>query len=326
MTRRLFVATAALAGLALVAVAGELGDHWWLADLLAHQRFQYAAAGLVLAALFLIFRAPRRAAAAALVTSAHLAVVAGVATAPRAANGDGADADDRRLRVLTLNAQWSNPEAKAVAAFVAASGADIVALQEISPRLYPLVDRLLATYPHAAPADWRRRTPGIVVLGRRPFLAAREIPGGDLASPIVEVTVAAGGATARVVAVHAPYPVSDGLWRLHREYLAALASVVRAGDGPVIVIGDFNMTPWTPRFRRFARETGLAPAGDYLLWPRTWPAHARPLSYAPAWLAGGLPIDHALVGRGIAVAALRRGPYVHSDHYPVTVDLVLPPR
>ena len=98
---------------------------------------------------------------------------------------------------------------------------------------------------------------------------------------------------------------------------------VAQSDMPVIVTGDFNLTPWSPRFRAAWRASGLTFAGDYRLWPKTWPAHAVPWKYLPAVLIGGIPIDHVLVSRHFAVAAIRRGPYIGSDHYPVLADLYL---
>ncbi len=90
---------------------------------------------------------------------------------------------------------------------------------------------------------------------------------------------------------------------------------------PLIVAGDFNLTPWSPRFPAVLSASGLKLADTGSIWPHTWPAPS-------GWFYGGLvvrgfPIDHILVSRHFALLAARRGPDIGSDHLPVIVDLAL---
>ena len=53
------------AGLIAATLLAEFGDHWWIADLFAHFRFQYIVVALALSAAGLAIRARRAAALAA---------------------------------------------------------------------------------------------------------------------------------------------------------------------------------------------------------------------------------------------------------------------
>lgn len=70
-----------------------------------------------------------------------------------------------------------------------------------------------------------------------------------------------------------------------------------------ILVGDFNLTPWEPKFQTLPGDR----AGDPR-WISTWDAR-RP------WLR--LPIDHVMLGRDIQTVESEVMPSIQSDHYPV---------
>lgn len=70
----------------------------------------------------------------------------------------------------------------------------------------------------------------------------------------------------RVVSTH-PMSNKDGDWSasgrfypLHRAQLAALAGVLRRGNGPAVVCGDFNVSRESPLFGEFVTDAGLSDA------------------------------------------------------------------
>ena len=50
-----------------------------------------------------------------------------------------------------------------------------------------------------------------------------------------------------------------------------------AGDHPLILMGDFNTTPWSLAFRRLIRQTGLRNAAAGFGYLATWPVN-RPIT------------------------------------------------
>jgi hypothetical protein len=96
--------------------------------------------------------------------------------------------------------------------------------------------------------------------------------------------------------------------------VAALAQLVRHIDGPLVLAGDLNTSPWSNAFRKLRATTGLAPAS--ILMP-TWPAWPLALPQ--------VALDHILVSGELAVAAAGTGPAVGSDHLPVWAQIDRPP-
>jgi endonuclease/exonuclease/phosphatase family metal-dependent hydrolase len=84
-----------------------------------------------------------------------------------------------------------------------------------------------------------------------------------------------------------------------------------------VVLGDLNATPWSPYFRNLERAASLRDTGRRSGWRPTWPSALPPL-----WI----PLDHCLVSKEIPYASRTVGNYVGSDHFPIIVDVVLPPR
>jgi endonuclease/exonuclease/phosphatase (EEP) superfamily protein YafD len=85
---------------------------------------------------------------------------------------------------------------------------------------------------------------------------------------------------------------------------------------PVIVVGDFNLTPWSPIFADFERSSGLHNAADGFGFTPTW--------YRFDGFPFGLVLDHVLVSGDMQCAAYDVGPDIRSDHRSVTVQLRFP--
>jgi len=107
-------------------------------------------------------------------------------------------------------------------------------------------------------------------------------------------------------------PVSAAHAACRSGQLADLAAVCASAAKPLVVVGDLNMTPWSPYFGRLLREGGLRDGrAGHGLRP-TWPAFFRPLL---------IPIDHCLVSGEVGVDGFETGPALRSDHRPIIVDL-----
>lgn len=309
----------AAAGLLLAAVAAEFGDRWWVADLFSHFRFHYLVGIVVIAVVGLVLR--HRAALVMLSVAAALngsALLHDYRALPAALGPSGGTP----IRVVTVNVEWSNHTPEKALRFIRDSRADVVLIQEAEPRWHGLIETLRSVYPNIAPADWRRE-PQNILLSKRP-IAASEVKIVDRVFPRFSYLVADVGIglqSVRIVAVHPPYPLSARLTALQDRQLIAYAREAQIYPGPVLVAGDFNLTPWSPRFRQLLRDGGLRTADHGLDWPVTFPARSR--FQALTSLPAGIAIDHVLVSRHFQVVRVARGSTIGSDHFPVTVDLSL---
>ena len=88
-----------------------------------------------------------------------------------------------------------------------------------------------------------------------------------------------------------------------------LGSWVADHPHPVILVGDFNSTPWSHVMTRLRRKAGLnILSGIRPSWPATLGISL-------------MPIDHILVSPDIINLGVGRGPYLGSDHLPIIARL-----
>lgn len=318
------VVIAALLGLALAAFIALLGPLWWGFDLLASFAPYYAvaaAAGLVLT-LALGWR--RWALLAAVVLVAHAPALLYLV------REDGARAtiggQTTPLRLTTMNVNWANEDTAAILAFVRRARPDVLIVQEPAYTTWrgARIESLGALFPYAAPKYWRYGG-AILVFSRFPIRNEKDhvVIGRGKRVTFLTMDIVLGKTTVGVVAVHTAKAVNAAGYGEQMRAMRKIAAYARRRRGPLIVAGDFNLTPFSNRFSALLAVTRLRDAARGRGWRPTWTPFWRlgmaPLARALPWL--GLPIDHVLLSPGIAVAALRQGPYIGSDHYPLTVEL-----
>ncbi|MGC5246629.1 endonuclease/exonuclease/phosphatase family protein [Gordonia sp. DT219] len=218
-----------------------------------------------------------------------------------------------RFTVVTANLRVGSGDVADVAA--AAAGAQLVALQEVTPlalervRHSALGHRFPFVYALPGPA-----ATGGVLLGRSALDEERRMPNMVMNNPGGRTSVP-GGPRTQVLAIHLPAPMSGhaGDWvhdmHLLKEQLQGL------GDGPAIVAGDFNAT-WDHAQYRQLLTAGFADATSQAgaWWQPTFPTDrigGRPL----------VAIDRVIV-RGFVATSVRTFTVSGSDHRGVVVSLV----
>lgn len=126
-------------------------------------------------------------------------------------------------------------------------------------------------------------------------------------------TTGFGGEQVTVIAAHASWPLGPVDSARRNAQLDTLADLARGAPGPVLLLGDLNLTAFTPRFARLLQRGGLTDCAAGRGFEPSWPVLFPPL---------GIRIDHCLHGPGLRTAALRNGPRFGSDHRPLEVVLV----
>jgi endonuclease/exonuclease/phosphatase (EEP) superfamily protein YafD len=285
-----------LSAATLLALAAPLG---WPFELFVHFRAQYAALALGLAVLLLLLRSPGAAAVAGLLAVFHAlpGLQRSVADEPDAACGGAG------FTVVTANLQYSNRDSRPFLDWLATHPADLVVVQEVTASWAHDLSQI-ARYPNHR--FLVREDPyGIGVLSRWPLesIAPRDLAADGL--PSLTGRVGIQGGTLRFVALHTRWPILPGLARARDRALASAAALVRSEDGPVVALGDLNLTAYSPEFARFLGAAGLHDAMNGSRWQPTWMAGFWPLA---------LGIDHVLVSRDLCVESARVGPAIGSDH------------
>lgn len=263
---------------------------------------------LVVFGLACLARAPWLIAAAAALAAIN--ILFGV-SALRGAAAQAPPGSERALRVLTFNLSHHADRIDEVVKYIDGSGADAVVLQEVFPEHgAELLRALKPAYPFASGDAY------VVVLSKHPILAEGRIdrPGFPEWNQLMLrwVRLKASGTEFELAGVHLARPFYP---TLQQEDVEALTHFVLQRSGPLVVAGDFNMSPWTEKLARFTYVTGLERYNTFHL---TWPMGRRDLRLPPL-----VAIDNVFASRHFAKLGIEAGPFLGSDHKPVIADLAL---
>lgn len=301
---------ATLAALALTA-ASWLGGTLWLMELLTHFRFQFAAGALILIVVAILRRRPAVAAAAALVLVLNSLPLLQYAM-PVAAD---AYAGEARLRVMAANVRYSNRDYERTLALIAAENPDVVGLVEVTDAWIDGVSGLREGYPyHVILPD--EGAHGLALFSRVPIEELGDSPYRE-ADHLTAVRVRADLPDRAVILTlaHLIAPTTPKRSRIRNRQIRTIAGMAAADrELEQIVIGDLNVTPWSPHYAAL-EQAGLANAARGRGYTATWPAIFGPL---------GIPIDHVLLSPGLHAQGFRSGASFGSDHLPVVADIALP--
>lgn len=318
---------------------------WWPFELTSHFRLQYLIPAVVLLSFAVLWR--RRILAAALVAVLALNAWPLLPYLPRSAPA----AAGSPFTLLNINVNAGNPAHDRVLETIRGSGADGVALIELSHALDARLDELADIYPYSLrrPADGNF---GLGVLSRYPLDGAHAFE--LVTTTALSTAIATPGGELRLIAAHLVPPMTGKLAAERNRQLELLADLAgdsgdssdlgnssdsgassdsgdssdsadSSGSGassnsndsgdpgaPLLLCGDFNLSPYSPYFRRFAARSGLrdtrAGHGFGISWPQQMPLL-------------GIPIDHCFVHGPLAAEAVVRMDPTGSDHYPVLVRL-----
>jgi endonuclease/exonuclease/phosphatase (EEP) superfamily protein YafD len=214
--------------------------------------------------------------------------------------------ETRFLRVLTFNIEVENKRYADVADFIAASGADIVCIQEIdnavAEQLFHGVGKL---YPHMFQRG-RNKEVGLALFSKHSCVDVGHFERTDHAPAVIWAYIWHQEISYEFIGVYLAYPLHP---RVQARHIKWLVKYVCSRSRPLIVIGDFNLTPFSAKLTKFAYATGLKRHATVLA---SWPAH----KFWPAFL-----IDHVFSTRDFSSVKTTVGPYLGSDHRPIIADI-----
>lgn len=325
--RRALGGFAALSLLATACVA--LARAWWWFELFSHFRVQLMVLQLALLVAFLLGRRPRWAliltiaclingapileyllplepSVTGLTGAADRTVETAAATAQPGIRGDSA----ALLRVASANVLTTNSDAAGLIEILRSADPDVFAIVELTETYMESLESFAAAWPHRELLP-RGGAFGIGVYSRRPLADVAVLDLGGVAA--IDARITDSGGDWRFVAAHLLPPMSSAMAAQRNAQLSALAAHLRTIDAPHVVVGDLNLSSYSPFFADFLRQTGLSSAsagrGPTLTWPSFFPLL-------------GIPIDHVLVSDDFAVTGYRRAGNIGSDHYPIIVDMI----
>ena len=230
------------------------------------------------------------------------------------------------FKVMTHNVFGLNYDMERVASVIASEDPDIVALQEYFPEQAALDAMLKPKYPYSVRCQGGKRA-NLGLYSKIPFdkeMSAADCPadayGKQRTAHIIAGFTLSDGTHFSVMTTHMdwPFPVE----RQRQEYAAA-EEAIDAVKGPLLVVGDFNSTPWSYVMKGFEAETGLVrETRNLITYPLMITAPRRISRDGLLRLTPFLPLDQVFA-RDVTVTELHRGPATGSDHLPVIFTFVV---
>lgn len=294
---------------ATVTVLGLLGAHHWFLEILSHFITWH---GLITGLAVLQFGLIRR---WRWVGAASTVMILQFAQPLAWYLPGGTPPGDPNLRVLLANVLTTNPDKERFLELVEATDPDVVCVQEVDDAWAEALASLNSRYPVNSVVP-RADNFGIAFYSRLPGAMSGVLFQQEHDVPALSATIEVAGRSLSVLDVHALPPIGKLMASHRNRHLESIRAWFEAQEHPALLLGDLNLTMFSPEYRHFIRDLDLHNAragfGPQGTWP-TWVPMAR------------LPLDQCLVRGDIAVVSFFTGPDTGSDHLPIIVDFHVPP-
>lgn len=232
--------------------------------------------------------------------------------------GEGPPSGD--VRVFHANVLYTRDEFDTTIDLVRNQHPNLYVLQEMPPaRIRFVTSRLAREFPYWF-ACWAKGPCWTLVGSRTPIRVDRLMARNWR---IIRLTTRIQGRMMSLVTVHARTPLLPSWFRDRNAQLALAAKLTRHNSLPTVLIGDFNISVFSPLYDDLFAPVEQTPNGKQIsrqsLWATrrtltqpTWPAFFPPLM---------IPIDHAFVNRGFRPLFFRTLAQPGSDHRAVVTGL-----
>lgn len=307
----------AIAVLGVVTGLSLLAEEFWLCDLSANLRVQWGIGLIATGFVTTTCRRWRWLLLHILIVTVHLPFFGTLA------QQTSSGAMTPAITVTTANVFTSNTNYVAIERELRSTDADVIAVLELSAGLQKhLAITFQDDYSFSLIDSQDNGNFGIGLYSRHRLESAKLTYFNDEAVQSIVAIVNLNGQRFQVVATHTFPPMGNGGFLHRNRHLQMLAKEVQflrkqTPDVPVIVVGDLNLTPWSPVFANFASAAGLQRA-------------SQPFQCAPTWyrypaFPFGLVLDHVLTTDELTCSSYSVGSDIGSDHRFVTVGLAATP-
>ncbi|HIE65698.1 MAG: endonuclease/exonuclease/phosphatase family protein [Nitrospira sp.] len=217
------------------------------------------------------------------------------------------------LRLFHSNVLSSNKQYSRLMALVSEEKPDIVFLQETNQRWLDALEPLKEDFPYFFSSPGSDDL-GIALFSRIPLSQSEIIDLGDPIAPSIHIKFSFQDKQISLLTTHLSSPRLGSNFQARNSQLEQLARFAKMLPLPAIIIGDLNVTKWSPYYRKFVKDSGLISVREGFGLLPTWPV------FLPFMM---IPIDHGFVTEGLKVVGVKTGRSIGSDHLPLIVDISL---
>lgn len=293
----------------LLSLLGYLGRYFFLFEQIDSFRAQYfivSSAGLLLALSFRRWVSGLTLLCVCLLHGSELARFYLPASAPQSTP---------IVRVMSVNLLASNRVGVSLLDEIEKLNPDVIVFQEYTSRWHRILTSELTVYPYKV-YEVIDSPFGIAAYSKIPFSYEKIDYFNQHLSPAVNILIDNGLQKMRILGIHPIPPMSSPTFAMRNQYFEDVLAEVSGVNEPLVVLGDFNATPWSFHFKKLLKQAGLKSTRDGFGLHPTWPA-----GFWPLWT----PIDHILHNEKFELIHFDTGSHFGSDHIPVWADLAIAP-
>ena len=308
--------------LALSYISFLLAELFWVFDLFSHFLFQYVIGGVVVGFLLIFCKSYKLAGLMFVLSVASFVQSRTSLDDPLSFFKPDVvkDLTKKSIKIVQFNHYYGKSDLTKVEHWLKseAENFDIVVLQEASEHTENLAVSLRDLYPHQV-IRLHMRTAGVVIISRLDIIEEKvKILNGPIFENIV-VRLAfkfkENEEPLIMYALHALPPVTPKYFAQRNFEIIEVAKLVAEEKfDPVVMVGDWNITPYSPYFKKILKVSKLKyQAKGFLLSP-SWPYFAG-LSFLK------IPIDHLLFSESFSFVNKKVLSSFGSDHHAVLTEL-----
>ena len=294
-----------------------LARYWWLADLIANLRIQLIIGLIVTSVGLVVTRQSRLFGLVMLALIWHGSWIAPYLFATQKPVGA------HPLKVCVVNVLTQNLQRDKVLTVLKNADADVIAVLELGTDLESRLNEELGDrYQHRITEPSDDGNFGIGLWSKLPLQDEKIFHLTVPLVPSISAQLIWEGQPVRLFATHPIPPVNSRYFQARNRHLELLAERIRKQDqssveAATIVVGDLNLTPWSPWYAKFVADAGLSDciAGD------RW-ASLTPTWYRWPLFPFGLVLDHGFCGGGLRCSNRKVLEDIGSDHRPVLLEFV----
>ncbi|MCA9010801.1 MAG: endonuclease/exonuclease/phosphatase family protein [Planctomycetaceae bacterium] len=296
--------------------------HWWIADLIANLRVQLILGLLGTLLLLLIMRHWRMAMIIIALAIWQTTALHSAFLSPGNTFGHLSSAADPNseplIRVFLDNVLTHNQNHDQVIAQILAAGPDVIAILELNSDLEKALNQQLATsHPYVVSESQDNGNFGIGLWSRFPLSNERVFHLNTPILPSIEADVQLPSQAIHLVVTHPLPPIGARNFNHRNRHLALLGQRIqkqfrRDSAESLILLGDLNLTPWSPLFHDFLAATDLQNAAAGRGLQPTW--------YRWNAFPFGLILDHGLHSGNLRCQKRMVLPPNGSDHRALVLD------